>query len=73
MGAAEITALLKATVVRTRKQKFIVEGFPRTAEEKAAFERDVGQIQLWAQLDNPKVCGAFSPPSCLFLMASGVT
>jgi hypothetical protein len=71
VSASEIIALLKATTIRTRKQKFIVDGFPRSSDEKAAFEREIGQIQLWVQLDNSKVrlcvcvCVCFCAAVCL--------
>ena len=53
--SAAIAELLAATMERTRKQKFIISGFPRSAEELAVFQSAVGPVHNWLHIDSPKV------------------
>jgi len=54
VGPAEIAGLLQAAMHRTRKHKFIIEGFPRNSAELAVFTAQIGVPQLWIQLDHIK-------------------
>ncbi len=50
----ETLALLRATMLRSRRAKFIITGFPRSDADASAFESGVGPVAFWLHLDNPK-------------------
>ena len=52
VSTEEVIKLLLATMDRTRKQKFIVAGFPNTAAEVAAFEGAIGVISQWLFIED---------------------
>jgi hypothetical protein len=54
LPTSEVIALLRTTMRRSRSSKFILQGFPRNAEESAEFESAFGQPSLWIHLDHPK-------------------
>lgn len=75
MLPSEICDLIASAMERTRKQKFIVEGFPRNDAEMSIFESEIGQPHLWIQLDHAKVCvcvRAAAPQFLFFASASFV-